>query len=83
MPKRKKSRLGGHHNNLGSKTWRKRIYANDGEFVKAGSIIMKINKSIKLGDNVYRSKNIIHSKIDGIVRIKGDRVYVDTERKRS
>jgi len=83
MAKKRKSRLGGHHNNLGSKTWRKRIYANDGEFVKAGSIIMKINKNIKLGDNVYRSKNLIHAKVDGIVKIKGDKVNVDTKRKRS
>ena len=78
MAKKRKSRLGGHHNNLGSKTWRKRIYANDGEFVKAGSIIMKIDKNIKLGDNVYRRKNIIHSKIDGIVRIKGGKVDVSS-----
>ena len=76
MAKKRKSRLGGHHNNLGSKSWRKRIYANNGEFVKAGSIIMKINKSIKLGNNVYKSKNLIHTKVDGIVRMKGDKVDV-------
>jgi len=44
---------------------------------------MKINKNIKLGDNVYRSKNLIHAKVEGIVRIKGDKVNVDTKRKRS
>jgi len=76
MAKKRKSRLGGHHNNLGSKTWRKRIYANDGKFVKAGSIIMKVNKNIKLGNNVYRSKNLIHAKVDGIVKIEGGKVDV-------
>ena len=76
MAKRRKSRLGGHHNNLGSKTWRKRLFVGDGEFVKAGTIIMKINKNIKLGENVYRVKNLIHAKANGIVRISKSKVEV-------
>jgi len=73
---KRKNRLGGSHNNLGSKAWRKKIYASDGQLVKAGSIIMKTDKSIKLGDNVYRRKNLIHAKIDGIVKIKENKINV-------
>ena len=45
---KRKSRLGGSHNNLGSKAWRKRIYVSDKQLVKAGSIIMKTDKKHKV-----------------------------------
>ena len=81
MAKKRKSRLGGHHNNLGSKTWRKRLFVGNGEFVKAGTIIMKINKNVKLGKNVYRVKNLIHAKANGIVKISKNKVEVIEDEK--
>ena len=42
---------------------------------------MKINKSIKLGDNVYRVKNLIHAKANGIVKISKNKVEVIEDEK--
>jgi len=75
---RRKSRLGGHRNNLGSKQYRHRIYINDGQFVKAGTIIIIGNTNkFKLGINTYYGKNhTIHAKIEGTVKIKNKKVNV-------
>ena len=73
---KRRNNLGGSRNNLGSKSWRKRVFVGDGQFVRAGSIIMKVGKRIRLGNNVYRAKNVIHSRVDGVVRVRKDKVEV-------
>lgn len=61
----------------GSKAYRQWLRKNPLQKVKAGTILVKNAKNIKLGSNIYRTRgNNIHSKIDGKVELKSGRISV-------
>ena len=75
MSSKKKAKIKG---NFGSKQYRHLILRNNGQFVKAGTIIVIGNSNkLKAGENVYSRKCSILAKIDGIVEIKNKIVNIE------
>lgn len=61
----------------GSKAYRQWVLKSPFQRVKAGTILVRNAKGLRLGDNIYRAKGgNIHTKIDGIVEIKNGRINV-------
>jgi ribosomal protein L27 len=64
----------------GSKAYRQWLLTNPFQKVKAGTILVRNAKRLKLGDNIYRVKaGNIHSKVNGIVELKNGRISVIPE----
>jgi len=70
-----KGKIGGNYCNKGSKAWRQRLVVHCGQYVNANSMLI-INSRLKAGGNTYKSKNVIHAKISGIVKIKNRKISV-------
>ncbi len=70
---------GSHHvQKRGSKVWRQKLKLSPGQRVNAGALLVINTKTLKAGENTYRSKSNIHAKIDGIVEIKNKYISIKT-----